>query len=135
MTLALHMHRDQGLKCRIYRPIFRRYIGYRELTKRFLIHKVVCWKNREKSEKIADISAKYRNLDDISVEISTRGRHACGKHFLGFFGRYIADISKISAIYRRYFRYIDRYIGVLACGSDLLCRKSDGLDQASFSNG
>ena len=36
----------------------------------------------EKSANIADISAKYRNLGDISVEISTRGRHARGKHFL-----------------------------------------------------
>ena len=95
---------------------------YRELTKRFLKHKVVCWKNRKKSANIADISAKYQNLDDISVEISTRGRHARGKHFLRFFGRYIADISKISPIYRRYFRYIGRYIGICFCGSDLLCR-------------
>ena len=86
---------------------------------------------QEKSRKIDDISAKYRNLTEISVEISTRRRHARGKFFFGFFGRYIADISKISAIYRRYFRYI----GEAACGSDLLCRKSDGPDQASFSNG
>ena len=75
---------------------------YRELTKRFLINKVVCWKNLKKSANIADISAKYRNLDDISGEISTRGRHARGKHFLRFFGRYIGDISEISEIYRRY---------------------------------
>ena len=52
--------------------------------------------------------------------------------FFGFSERYIADISKISPIYRRYFRYIGRYIGEAACGSDLLCRKSDGPDQPSF---
>ena len=40
----------------------------------------------EKSANIADISAKYRNLNDISVEISTRGRNARGKFFFGFFG-------------------------------------------------
>ena len=74
--------REQGLKCRKYRPIFRRYFVYRELPKRFLIYKVVCWKNRKKSANIAKISTKYRNLGDISVEISTRGRHARGKHFL-----------------------------------------------------
>ena len=106
----------QGLKCRKYRPIYRRYFVYRALTKRYLKDKVVCWKNRKKSANIADISAKYRNLDDISVEISTRGRHARGRHFSRFFGRYIADISKISSIYRRYFRYIGRYIGICFCG-------------------
>ena len=84
---------------------------YRELTKRFLINKVVCWKNLKKSANIADISAKYRNLDDISGEISTRGRHARGKHFLRFFGRYIGDISKISEIYRRYIGNIGKNIG------------------------
>ena len=71
---------------------------YRELPKRFLIYKVVCWKNRKKSANIAEISAKYRNLGDISVDISTRGRHARGKHFLRFFGRYIADISVAASV-------------------------------------
>ena len=103
------MH-SQGLKCRKYRPIFRRYFVYREQPKRFLIHKVICWKNRKKSANIAEISTKYRNLGDISVEISTRGRHARGKHFLRFFGRYIADICRyienIADIYRKYRRYI-----------------------------
>ena len=31
----------QGLKCRKYRPIFRRYFVYREPPKRYLIYKVV----------------------------------------------------------------------------------------------
>ena len=70
---------EQGLKYRIYRPIFRRYIGYREGTMRFLLKKVVCRKNRGKSANIADISAKYRCLNDISVEKSTREGHARGE--------------------------------------------------------
>ena len=81
LVLQKKLCRDQGLKCRIYRPIFRQYIGYRELTKQFLLQNVVCRKNREKSANIADISAKYWKLTDISVEISTRGRHARGKKF------------------------------------------------------
>ena len=85
----------------------------------------------EKSPKIG----KYRNLDDISVEISTRGRHARGQNFVAFFGRYIADISKISAIYRRYFRYIGRYIGGLLVWLRSVVQKFDGPDHASFSNG
>ena len=78
----------QGLKF----PIYRRYIGYRALSKRFLIHKIVCRKNREKSENVGDISAKYRILTEISVEISALGRHARVGIFLVFSGRYIADI-------------------------------------------
>ena len=47
---------------------------------------------QEKSENIADISAKYRNLTEISIEMSTLGRHARVEIFFGFFGKYIADI-------------------------------------------
>ena len=100
VTLA-HSH-AQGLKF----PIYRRYIGYRALSKRFLIQKIVCRKNREKSEHVGDIWAKYRILTEISVEISALGRHARVGNLLVFSGRYIGDIFNISAIYRRYFQYI-----------------------------
>ena len=93
---------------------------------------------KEKSENIADISAKYRNLIEISVEMSTLGRHARVEIFLVFLG-------DISPIYRKYWRYIGDIFDIFdisvdisvrcLCGSDLLCRKSDGPDQASFSNG
>ena len=40
--------------------------------------------------------------------------------FFVFSGRYIADISKISAIYRRYFRYIDE----AACVAQICCAEN-----------
>ena len=105
---------SQGLKFPIYRPIYRRYIGYRALSKRFLIQKIVCRKNREKSENVGDISAKYRILTEISIEISTLGRHARVGNFLVFSGRYITDMSAIFSIYRR-------YISQAACVAQICC--------------
>ena len=55
-----------------------------------------------------------------------------GKNFEIFLG-------DISPIYRKYRRYIGDIFDISvdisarkACGADLLCRKSDGPDQASF---
>ena len=67
-----------------------------------MIQKIVYRKNREISENIDDISAKYRILTEISIEISVVGRHAHVEIFLVFSERYIGDISEISEIYRRY---------------------------------
>ena len=72
---------------------------------------------QEKSRKIGkyrryfgEISESDRNIGRNVDAWETRAREF---FFFGFFGRYIADISKISARYRRYFRYIGRYIGAL----------------------
>ena len=63
-----HKSAEQGLKFRIYRPIYRRYIGYRAHSKRFLIQKIVYRKNREKSGNIGDISPIYRYRTEISAK-------------------------------------------------------------------
>ena len=60
---------------------------------------------QEKSEYIGDISVKYRNLTEISVEMSTLERRACGKKFWFFweiYRRYIENIDDISAIFSIY---------------------------------
>ena len=85
-----------------------------------LIETIFDTENRlqEKSRKIGeyrryfgDISAKYRILTEISVEISMVGKHARVGIFLVFSGRYIGDISEISVKYRRYIGNIGKNIG------------------------
>ena len=88
---------DHGLKCRKYRPKYRRYFVYRLPTKRFLksfAGKIV--KNRQ-------ISPIYRRNIGIWAIFRSKFRHVgdtrAGKilwHFLG----------DISPIYRKYRRYI-----------------------------
>ena len=84
---------------------------------------------QEKSRKIrkcrryfGEISDSDRNIGRYIEGWETRARG----NFLVFSGRYIVDISKISAIFSIY------RLGCM-CGSDLLCRKSDGPDLPSFS--
>ena len=94
---------------------------------------------QEKSRKIGKYRRYFGEISDFDRNIGrnvdaweTRAR---GK-FFGFFWeiyrRYIENIDDISAIFSIY-RSIYRR-GCL-CGSDFLCRKSDGPDQPSFSNG
>ena len=98
----LHLHYKQGLKCRKYRPIFRRYFVYRELPKRFLIHKVVCWKNRKKSANIAEISESGRHIGRNIDTWETRAWETFFAIFWEIYYRYIENIGDISAIFSIY---------------------------------
>ena len=93
---------------------------------------------QEKSRKIekyrryfGEITESDRNIGRNVDAWETRARGNFFWFFWEIYRRYIENIGDISAIFSIYQSIYRR----AACGSDLLCRKSDDPDQPSFSNG